>query len=76
MLEALQDAAVLQVFWDSFIFITLLISFFIMFGLFLGLIYTDKHRNLLLIGCTACCGYIYFILVWNFTWPLIYGFPK
>ncbi|NHI94565.1 MAG: hypothetical protein EAX96_18890 [Candidatus Lokiarchaeota archaeon] len=75
MINELQTAAELQIFWDGFIHITLLISFFIMFGTFLGLIYTEKHRNIFIIGCSICCAYVYFILVWNFTWPLIYGYP-
>ena len=76
MLRELQNAIELQIFWDSFIFIGLLISFFTAVGLFFVLIYTDKYRNLLLVGCTSCCGVIYFLLVWNFVWPLVYGFPK
>ncbi|MHA1783840.1 MAG: hypothetical protein ACTSVY_13015 [Candidatus Helarchaeota archaeon] len=66
----------LQVFWDSFIAISLMASFFIMFGLFLVLVYSNKYRNACIIGILICCAYIYFILVWNFIWPLVYGFPK
>ena len=75
MMNILWDPVQLQIFWDGTITISIISSFFILWGLFMGMVYSEKHRKALIVGCVICCAFMYFLLAWNYIWPPLYGFP-
>ena len=65
----------IHVLGDLFLATGVVLAFFIMLGFFYMALLKEKWRSLSYIGSAGAAGFIIFLLVMNYVWPLFFGFP-